>query len=552
MLSSADESLTLLLKKGSENLNQSTLIELSRFFSRNEVIQARNAALEVQQLELSWLRALAAEFDGLQRLIVEHIARTGELPPDAGIDFESFLTAHAFEIEKRGFEVAASGLEAAARPARLSRTGLSTRTPRSLRELMRMWDHYRQNGVVPPRQRELADRIKKAYLKRVKTVWQQHSQDFRSGTEADQYRARQALRDAARMPYARAKMIVETETTHHYNQARRAVYDESDDVTHYLFLAIRDHATTNWCRTRNGLVYRKDSKYLEAETPPCFRGDSPVLTQAGWKRIDCIGTADLVWTHGNRWKRVTKIHVTPKKNQRLLQIGFAMATPNHPYFERGIGFVAAQHFRPEKGIWAGTVEMQELLKNSLGAMVQSGQKILFDPLPHQYFGSRPERQPTSVLERREEAFKVWLRGDFSSGSPALKPPGLCFGAFGHRGEHDRQIPHPDRGCPPQERDQDRQPSGESASDDAIPTYQLPSPESHIAAEVTVYNLEVEDDHTYFCGGFLVHNCHWNCRSEILPLLPKNPRHLQLIRNESLWRENRRPAPLLPGWNRRSA
>jgi SPP1 gp7 family putative phage head morphogenesis protein len=42
--------------------------------------------------------------------------------------------------------------------------------------------------------------------------------------------------------------------------------------------------------------------------------------------------------------------------------------------------------------------------------------------------------------------------------------------------------------------------------------------------------------------------HYQCRSEILPLSPFNPNHKKLIDDPSLRRENRRPAPLLPGWN----
>jgi hypothetical protein len=64
----------------------------------------------------------------------------------------------------------------------------------------------------------------------------------------------------------------------------------------------------------------------------------------------------------------------------------------------------------------------------------------------------------------------------------------------------------------------------------------------------VYNLEVEDDHSYNAGGFFVHNCHPNCRSEILPLMPLNPKHKKLIDNESMWRQNNSPVPLIKGWN----
>lgn len=42
--------------------------------------------------------------------------------------------------------------------------------------------------------------------------------------------------------------------------------------------------------------------------------------------------------------------------------------------------------------------------------------------------------------------------------------------------------------------------------------------------------------------------HYNCRSEIVPLTPFNPRHRALIADRSLARANNNPEPLLPNWN----
>jgi SPP1 gp7 family putative phage head morphogenesis protein len=43
--------------------------------------------------------------------------------------------------------------------------------------------------------------------------------------------------------------------------------------------------------------------------------------------------------------------------------------------------------------------------------------------------------------------------------------------------------------------------------------------------------------------------HWNCRSELLPLTPSNPRHKKMIDDKSSLRENRSPEKLPPGWNK---
>lgn len=43
-------------------------------------------------------------------------------------------------------------------------------------------------------------------------------------------------------------------------------------------------------------------------------------------------------------------------------------------------------------------------------------------------------------------------------------------------------------------------------------------------------------------------CHWNCRSELLPLSKNNPAHRRLLDDPKLRAETRRFVPLPPGWN----
>ena len=141
--------------------------------------------------------------------------------------------------------------------------------PRSLKALREWWDKYRKSGRLPARQKAEAERLKKAFMQEIQKVWKKVSADFLSGETARNTEAVEEIRRRAGVAVSRAKMIVETETTYYFNRARREVYDESDDVTHYLFVAIRDHRTTPWCRTRHKLVYKKGDPLLDKETPPC-------------------------------------------------------------------------------------------------------------------------------------------------------------------------------------------------------------------------------------------------------------------------------------------
>ncbi len=77
---------------------------------------------------------------------------------------------------------------------------------------------------------------------------------------------REALEIAQSLP---GFTIVETETTRHYNTTRVNTYNQIETVVGYLFVAVRDAATTKWCRSRNGMVVLKGTKEARASCPPC-------------------------------------------------------------------------------------------------------------------------------------------------------------------------------------------------------------------------------------------------------------------------------------------
>lgn len=230
-----------------------------------EAREVYRLALKQDALETIWRVKADRMFDRIIDMVLDSLMRTGKLPKD--LPFEDFFAEHAFAVSRESLTSVDKGPKY---PARLARPPKG-KIPRSLKDLMAEWDRWRRKGEVPPRQKQIADRVKKAYIKKVQTFWERYSDDFRHGDETrvfDQKKARDAITKWSKQSQARAKMIVETETTYHYNQVRRKAYDQSDDITHYLFVAIRDRATTKWCRTRQGVVYAKGDPLLEDETPP--------------------------------------------------------------------------------------------------------------------------------------------------------------------------------------------------------------------------------------------------------------------------------------------
>lgn len=187
----------------------------------------------------------------------------GKMPKELPV--EELLLRHQIEIMGKAFREE----RAPSVPKKLAKF------PRSLSELKNLWDQYRKTGKVPKDIKTNADNIRKAYVKKCGDVFERYSQDYRSGSSSDKQEIVKKVQKAADTVVSRAKNIVGTETTRYYNKARRELYDQSVDVTHYLFLAIRDFRTSKWCtekvgkegRGRHGLVYKKGDPLTDRETP---------------------------------------------------------------------------------------------------------------------------------------------------------------------------------------------------------------------------------------------------------------------------------------------
>jgi SPP1 gp7 family putative phage head morphogenesis protein len=76
------------------------------------------------------------------------------------------------------------------------------------------------------------------------------------------------LQGTLKVSVVRAQMIARTETSTSYAQGRLSSFEQSDLVTHLLFMAIGDHRTTKICKSRSGMVVPKgDRVAVRAHTP---------------------------------------------------------------------------------------------------------------------------------------------------------------------------------------------------------------------------------------------------------------------------------------------
>lgn len=195
-------------------------------------------------------------------------------------DLEHVFIEHTFQIAIEAMKLAHGNMELDRRHKKLAGKPALVKIPKSFADLMRLYDLWRKGQYTPKRPKKLAVEIQKSYLKKVSSVWEKYSRDFREGRVYNQDEVRGSVRRIGKTTESRAANIVRTETTTYYNVARREYYDQSPDVTHYLFVPVRDAGTTKWCtwkvidgkHGRSGLVYTKGAAITDQETPSCHYG----------------------------------------------------------------------------------------------------------------------------------------------------------------------------------------------------------------------------------------------------------------------------------------
>lgn len=239
---------------------------LSRL-SKAQVAHLKKSARAAAKIESRYARAIEqkmADFeDELAKALID-----GRKPPKPP-DFEFLLLQNAHDAMAAGLNVEPK-IPSSARHnlAKKKNEKLpEVKIPSNPAALRQWWDLVRKDKA-PARIQALEKKIKKAYIAKVQSIWDRAAEAFRAGNKWTQEEVKIAMKEATKVGANRARIIVSTETTRYFNEARRAYYDEQPTVTHYLFVAIRDSRTTRWCKTRHGLVYEKGSSYLTRETPP--------------------------------------------------------------------------------------------------------------------------------------------------------------------------------------------------------------------------------------------------------------------------------------------
>lgn len=239
--------------------------------TKQDRARLKNASAVAQKLENKWDSRITKYLENSVDEIIDQM-RDGRQP---SLDLERLFIEHYFQVHIEAIKIAERERELEKKPETKLGIRYPRKMPKTLAEIMKLYDLWRKGQFTPKKPKKEAEKIKKKYLDKAQSVWHSYSKHFREGEVYTQNEIRDRIKKEAQTTINRSKTIVRTETTKYYNQVRKTYYDESVDVTHYLFLAIRDRATTKWCtpkrtlgkRGRHGLVYKKDA--LSKEMPPC-------------------------------------------------------------------------------------------------------------------------------------------------------------------------------------------------------------------------------------------------------------------------------------------
>lgn len=237
----------------------------------------KNSSAKAQKLENIWVARVKDHFKDKSEYIIKALEEGRGIERELQKEIQDLFVKHYFETAIEGMRSAANEEPELKQPQRRLAKFPVIKIPNSLKDLMKLYDQWKKGRYTPKRPKALAEKITKQYLKRVHSVWEKHSEDFRKGDAFTQAEVKKKIQSLAETTSNRASTIVRTETTNYYNEARKELYDQSKDVTHYLFLAVRDAATTRWCtpgtiegkRGRHGLVYAKTDPLCDQERPGC-------------------------------------------------------------------------------------------------------------------------------------------------------------------------------------------------------------------------------------------------------------------------------------------
>jgi SPP1 gp7 family putative phage head morphogenesis protein len=110
---------------------------------------------------------------------------------------------------------------------------------------------------VMKRSQMLVDKLRGSYLKKLFKLYSEIVPMMREG-EMQPDEAKSYLMKGWQASKSRVELIFRTETTTYFGKTKVAYFGGDDEIIGFLFDSVRDTARTDICRSRHGMIYRKD------------------------------------------------------------------------------------------------------------------------------------------------------------------------------------------------------------------------------------------------------------------------------------------------------
>lgn len=135
--------------------------------------------------------------------------------------------------------------------------------PRKIKKLNDIFGNSIYWQRIMRRSKKLTERLLKAYLRKLRIKFDDVMPLIREGkiSPAD---AKKYMKEEWKAKKPRVETIFRTETTNYFGKTQVEFFKDSEDIIGFLFDSIRDTSRTDICRSRHGMIYRRDHSGKES------------------------------------------------------------------------------------------------------------------------------------------------------------------------------------------------------------------------------------------------------------------------------------------------
>ena len=129
--------------------------------------------------------------------------------------------------------------------------------PRDLKSMEKIFRDKRYWPKILKRSKTLTERLRKSYLQKLRRKFKDLWPQLSSGTLGPK-EAKAKMMQAWDASKSRVETIFRTETTTYFAKVQTNFFQSDPEIIGFLFDSVRDIARTDICKSRHGMIYRKE------------------------------------------------------------------------------------------------------------------------------------------------------------------------------------------------------------------------------------------------------------------------------------------------------